>query len=57
MKLILEHYKTIYSIETEFEDLGIDEHINNFFGLLHQAGFHQDTIKETIIELAESFKK
>lgn len=57
MKLTLEKYKTKYIVETENDDLGVDEQIDIFIGLLYQAGYYQDGIKETIIELAESYKE
>jgi hypothetical protein len=57
MKLTLEHYKNKYTVETEHDDVTIDEQLDIFIGLLQQAGYHKEIIEESITELAESFKK
>jgi hypothetical protein len=56
MKLQLESYKKKYTVETEYDDASIDEYFEHFKGLLISAGWHQSTIDEYIIELAEEFK-
>jgi hypothetical protein len=53
MKLQLETYTTKYTIETPNDDLDAIEYLDIFVGLLHQAGFHNNTIKEAIEGLAE----
>jgi hypothetical protein len=57
MKLTLESYRKKYSVETEGDDLDINEYIDIMTGLLIQAGFHRDTIKEVIVELAQEFNE
>lgn len=57
MKLIFEHYRKIYSVATEYDDVTLDEQFEFFIGLLKQAGYNEQGIKETIIELAESYKE
>ena len=57
MKLQLESYKKKYKIETEYDDLGINKYFEHFKGLLISSGWHQNTIDEYIIELAEQLKE
>ena len=57
MKLQLELYKRKYIVETEYEDVSMNDYFDIFVGLLVQAGWQQQTINEAIIELAESFKE
>lgn len=57
MKLTLESYGKKYSIETEGEDITIDEYLDLMTGLLYQATFSEETIRAGIIELADSFKE
>lgn len=57
MKLQLENYKKKYSIETEYEDVSIEDYLDMFMGLLSQSGWQKQTIDDAIIELAESFKE
>ena len=57
MKLELESYKTKYTVEKYHEDVSIEDHLDIFMGLLTQAGWHRITIKDAIIELAESLKE
>jgi hypothetical protein len=56
MKLQLELYGKKYIVETDNDDLTIDEHLDVMTGLLYQATFSEKTIERGIIELAESFK-
>jgi hypothetical protein len=56
MKLTLESYGKKYSVETEGDDLTIDECLDLMAGLLYQATFSEETIRAGIIELADSFK-
>jgi hypothetical protein len=48
MKLQLTAYKKQYTIETENDDLCIDEYFDIIIGLLIQAGFHKETIDKAI---------
>jgi hypothetical protein len=57
MKLQLTTYKKTYTIETENDDLDIDEYFDIIIGLLIQAGFHKETIDRTIIELSDELKE
>jgi len=57
MKLQLESYKRKYIVETEYEDVSMNDYFDIFVGLLIQSGWQQQTINEAIIELAESFKE
>jgi hypothetical protein len=54
MKLQLESYKRKYSVETEHEDVSMNDYFDIFVGLLTQAGWQQQTINDAIIELADS---
>ena len=56
MKLQLKSHSKSYLVETETDDLTIDEYFDIFIGLLFQAGFHKETIDRAIVELAESIK-
>jgi hypothetical protein len=44
MKISIESYGKKYIVETDNEDVGIDEYADHFFGLLTLVGFHKDTI-------------
>jgi len=44
MKITIENYGKKMSVETDHEDLGIDEYIDIFYGLLISATFHPSTI-------------
>jgi hypothetical protein len=57
MKLTLENYGKKYQVETIYEDVNITEYLDFFKGLLLQATFSEETIKQGIIELAESLKE
>ena len=57
MKLQLETYGKKYIVETEDNDLTIDEYLDIIIGLLYQSTFTEKTIKNAIIELAESLKE
>lgn len=56
MKLQLETYGKKYTVETENDDLDIEEIFEIFNGLLLQATYNQSTINGYIIELAEGLK-
>jgi len=53
MKIEIKHYGTIYTVETENDDLDAVEIIDIITGLLIQIGYQQETIKEAIKELAD----
>jgi hypothetical protein len=54
MKLQLTSYKKIYTIETEHEDLDIEEYLDLMKRLLLASGFMEKTVDEGIIELANT---
>ena len=56
MKLQLETYGKKYSVETDYDDLTIEEYFDLFKGLLVQATFNQTTINDYIIELADELR-
>jgi hypothetical protein len=57
MKLQLTTYKKTYTIETENDDLDIDEYFDIIIGLLIQSGFHKETIDRAIEDLSISNKE
>ena len=56
MKLQLETYGKKYSVETQNEDLNLEEYFDLFKGLLVLATFNQTTINDCIIELADELR-
>lgn len=56
MKLQLETYGKKYSVETDYDDLTIEDYFDLFNGLLVQATFNQTTINDYIIELADELR-
>ena len=56
MKLQLETYGKKYTVETENDDLNIEEYFDMFIGLLVQATFNQTIINDYIIELADELR-
>jgi hypothetical protein len=57
MKLQLEVYRKKYTVETDYDDLNINEYLDLFKGLLLQATFSESAINEAIIEMAEILKE
>ena len=57
MKLQLTAYNKTYTIETENDDLSIDEYFDHFRGILVSSGFHPNTIDDYIIELSDLIKE
>jgi hypothetical protein len=57
MKIQLEAYKKKYIVETQHDDLGLEEYFDHFKGLLMSSGWHQSSIEEYIIELANELKE
>ena len=56
MKLQLETYGKKYTVETENDDLNIEEIFEIFNGLLIQATYNQIIINDHIIELANELR-
>ena len=56
MKLQLTAYGKTMTIETEYNDVSLEDYFEAFEGLLVQATFEQKSIREFIIELGEQYK-
>jgi hypothetical protein len=54
MKITIENYGKKMSVETDHEDLGIDEYIDIFYGLLVSVTFNESTIINGFKEFIES---
>lgn len=57
MRLQLESYGKKYIVETQYDDVNLEEYFDIFKGILVQATFNQKNIEEFIIELADSLKE
>ena len=57
MKLQLTAYKKQYTIETENDDLCIEDYFEHFRGLLISSGFHPRTVDDYVIELSDLIKE
>lgn len=57
MKIELKTYKKTYSVETEYDDISLDEYFQIFEGLLVQAGFNKQSIEEYIVELGQQINE
>lgn len=57
MKLQLENYGYKYIVETEHNDVTLDEYLQLFKGLLIQATFNEQQFKRAILELANELKE
>ena len=57
MKLQLENYGYIYTVETPHNDLEIDEYIQLFKGVLISATFTEKQFNNAILELSEELKE
>jgi len=54
MKITIENYGKKMSVETDNEDVGIDEYMDIFYGLLISATFHPQTVLNGFKEFIES---
>ena len=54
MKITIENYDKKMSVETDREDLGIDEYIDIFYGLLVSVTFTESTIINGFKDFIES---
>jgi len=54
MKITIENYGKKMSVETDHEDLGIDEYIDIFYGLLVIDTFSESTIINGFKDFIES---
>ena len=57
MKLQLESYKIKYTVETEYNDVSLDEYLQLFKGLMLQTTFNEEQFNNAILELAEEIKE
>ena len=53
MKITIECYGKKHSVETQSDDLNIDEHLQIIYGLLIQLTFNSECIKHGLLDLAE----
>jgi hypothetical protein len=53
MKITIECYGKTHSVETQRDDLTIDEHLQIIYGLLIQLTFNSEVIKIGLLDLAE----
>jgi hypothetical protein len=53
MKITIECYGITHSVETQRDDLTIDEHLQIIYGLLIQLTFNSEVIKIGLLDLAE----
>jgi hypothetical protein len=56
MKLQLTTYGKTFTVETDYDDLGLEEYFEIFKGLLVQATFSENGINEFIVELSNELK-
>lgn len=57
MKLQIENYGYTYTVETEYNDVTLDEYLQLFKGLMLQATFNETQFNNAILELAEQIKE
>lgn len=57
MKIQLENYGYKYTIETENDDVCLDEYLNIFKGLMIQATFNEKQFNNAILEMAEEIEE
>ena len=56
MKLELKMYETTLTWQEENDDLNSDEMLDIWIKLMTAFGYHPDSIKSSIIDLAEDYK-
>jgi hypothetical protein len=57
MKIQIENYGHTYIVETEYNDITLDEYLQLFKGLMLQATFNEKQFNNAILELAEELKE
>lgn len=55
MKITVEHYGQKTSIETDYEDVNVDEAIDFMIRILVGLGYHSQCVEEAIIGKAEEY--
>ena len=53
MKITIENYGKKFSVETQNDDLDINEYLEIYYGMLIQLTFNSETIKKGLIELTD----
>jgi hypothetical protein len=57
MKIQIENYGYKYIVETEHNDVTLDEYLQLFKGLMITATFSEQQFKRAILELADELKE
>ena len=57
MKIQIENYGYKYIVETEHNDVALDEYLQLFKGLMITATFSEKQFNDTIIELSNEIKE
>ena len=53
MKITIENYGKKFSVETQNDDLDINEYLEIYYGMLIQLTFNSETIKKGLMELTD----
>lgn len=53
MKITIENYDKKFSVETQNDDLDINEYLEIYYGMLIQLTFNSETIKNGLMELTD----
>lgn len=53
MKITIESYGKKFSVETQNDDLDINEYLEIYYGMLIQLTFNSEVIKNGLIELTD----
>ena len=53
MKITIENYGKKFSVETQNDDLDINEYLEIYYGLLIQLTFNSEVIKNGLMELTD----
>jgi hypothetical protein len=53
MKITIESYGKKFSVETQNDDLDINEYLEIYYGLLIQLTFNSEVIKNGLMELTD----
>jgi hypothetical protein len=53
MKITIEAYSKKFSVETQNDDLDINEYLEIYYGLLIQLTFNSEVIKNGLMELTD----
>ena len=53
MKITIENYGKKFSVETQNDDLDINEYLEIYYGMLIQLTFNSEVIKNGLMELTD----